>query len=70
MDVLDAQFRRPGRWVKASMLVLEALEHLTAQRDCQVLRVTRLATSAVSAAGRPLERDTLEDAVGATPPSF
>lgn len=52
------------------MLVLEVLEHLTAQRACQVLRVIRLATSAVSAAGRPLERHTLEDAVGATPPSF
>lgn len=70
VDVLDAQFRRAGRWIEASMLVLEALEHLTAQRDCQVLLVIRLATSAVSAAGRPLERDTLEDAVGDTPPSF
>ncbi len=70
VDVLDAQFRRPGRWVEASMLVLEVLEHLTAQRDCQVLLVIRLATSAVSAAGRPLERDTLEDVLGDIPPSF
>jgi hypothetical protein len=70
VDMLDAQFRRPGRWVEAIMLVLEALEHLTAQRDYQVLLVIRLATSAVSAAGRTFERHTLEDAVGDTPPSF
>lgn len=52
------------------MLVLEVLENLTAQRDCQVLLVIRLATSVVSAAGRSFERHTLEDAVGDTPPSF
>ena len=70
MDVPDAQFRHPGRWVEASVLVLETLEHLLACRDYQVLLVIRLATSTVSAAGRPFERDTLEDAVGDTPPSF
>jgi hypothetical protein len=70
LDVLDAQFRRPGRWVEASMLLLEVLEQMVARRDYQLLLVIRLATTPVSAAGWTFERHTLEGTVGDTPPSF
>jgi hypothetical protein len=70
VDVLDAQFRRPGRWVEASMLLLGTLEHLLARQNYQVLLLIRLATTPIFAAGRTFERHTLESAVGDTPPSF
>jgi hypothetical protein len=70
VDVLDAQFQRPGRWVEASLLLLEALEQGLVPPNYQVLLVMRLATSAVSLAGQHFARHTLEEAVGATPPSF
>jgi hypothetical protein len=70
LDVLDAQFRRPGRWVEASLLLLKVLEQMVARRNYQLLLVIRLATTPVSAAGRTLERHTLEGMVGNTPPSF
>lgn len=70
VDVLDAKFRHPGRWVEASVLFLEALERMVDRRNYQVLLIIRLATSPVSAAGRAFDWHTLEDAVGDTPPSF
>jgi len=70
VNVLDAQFHRPGIWVEASVLLLEALEQMIDRRNYQALLVIRLATSPVSAADKAFDRHALEDAVGHTPPSF
>ncbi|GAA4034873.1 hypothetical protein GCM10022409_19190 [Hymenobacter glaciei] len=70
VDELDSQFRRPGRWMEASVMVLEVLEQLIARQNYQILLIIHLATTSVSAAGQPIDRLPLEDALGHTPPSF
>jgi hypothetical protein len=70
IDVLDAQFRKPGRWVEASLFLLACLQDIVDRNKYKVLL-----TIPLYPIGSPMQVDTLnmealEENVDATPPSF
>ena len=70
IDVLDAQFKQPGRWVEASLFVLSCFQNIVDKSKYEILLTIPLESSAAPTDGAKLHPDTLEKSVDSTPPSF
>ena len=70
IDALDAQFKQPGRWVKASLFVLSCFQDILDRSKYEVLLAIPLALSFTPTDGAELHPDMLEQNVDSTPPSF
>jgi hypothetical protein len=70
IDVLDAQFRKPGRWVEASLSLLSCLRYIVDRNKYKVLLAIPLYPLGSPTQVATLSIDALEKNVDATPPSF
>jgi hypothetical protein len=70
IDVLDARFKQPGRWVEASLFVLSCFQDILDRSKYEVLLAIPLESSATPTDGAKLYPDMLEQSVDSTPPSF
>jgi len=70
IDTLGGQFRRPGRWIEGSLLLLGALTTMYDPQLYQTLLVIPLTSTAVPTDIQELDSVLLEKEVDTTPPSF
>ncbi|GAB3637705.1 hypothetical protein GCM10027422_32950 [Hymenobacter arcticus] len=70
IDMLDAQFKRPGRWVAVSLLLLSCLQDIVDRNRYEILLSIPLELSESPTDIRILHPDLLEEIVDTTPPSF
>ncbi len=70
IDVLDAQFKRPGRWVEVSLLLLSCLQNIVDRNRYEILLAIPLDLSDSPTNIDVLHPGMLEEIVDTTPPSF
>jgi hypothetical protein len=70
LDVLDARFRKPGRWVEVSLVLLSCLRDIVDGSKYKVLVSIPLHSVGGSMQVNTLSIDMLEESVADTPPSF
>ena len=70
IDTIDVQFKQPNYWVEASLFILNCLLEIIDKNKYEVLLAIPLAYTEAPTYFQSLSSNSIEKALGNTPPSF